>query len=321
MKKKRERTTQAAVAVGKKSKGSTWKHDFKMNRALYFLSIPVILYFLIFNYAPMFGLAIAFQDFKPARGILGSNWVGFQNFIDFFTGPNFGIIMRNTLVISALGLVITFPLTIIFALLLNEIYCKWFKKTVQTLSYMPYFVSMVVMCGLIIEFCATNGVITDIFVTLFHIDRENLLQNPNYFWLINLLSDIWQGLGYGSIIFISAITSVPGELYEAAAIDGAGRWKRCLHVTIPCIMPTIIMMLVLRCGTILNVGSDKILLLYNSSIYSTADVISTHVQRMGIENMQYGYSAAVGLFNSVVGTALLLISNYISKKAADTSIV
>lgn len=305
----------------KKVKKGTWRHDFRINKSLYFLTIPIVLYFLVFNYAPMFGLVIAFQNFKPAKGILGSQFVGFQNFIDFFTGPNFGIILRNTIVINALGLVIGFPLTVVFALLLNEIYKKWFKKTVQTISYMPYFVSMVVMCGLVIEFCSTNGVITNVLVGVFHISRENLLQNPKYFWAINLFTDIWQGLGYGSIIFISAITSVSAELHEAAAIDGAGRWKRCLHVTIPSIMPTIVTMLVLKCGTMLSLGGDKILLLYNPSTYETADIIATHVQRMGIEKMQYGYSAAVGLFNSVVGTALLLISNYASRKLADTSIV
>ncbi len=317
MSRRKTSARQAPAMSGKR----TWKSDFKMNKSLYFLTIPVVLYFLIFNYAPMFGLVIAFEDYKPTRGILGSTWVGFQNFIDFFTGPNFLTILRNTLVISLLDLAIAFPLSIIFALLLNEVRNIKFKKAVQTISYMPYFISMVVMCGLVIEFCATNGVITNLLVSVFHIKRENLLQNPSYFWWINLFSNIWQGLGYGSIMFISAITSVSDELYEAAALDGAGRFKRCIHVTIPCILPTIITMLVLKCGMVMNVGSDKILLLYNSSIYSTADVISTHVQRMGIENMQYGYSAAVGMFNSVVGTVLLIISNTISRKLADTSIV
>ncbi len=306
----------------KKNKNkSSWKHDFHMNKSLYFLSIPIVLFFLIFNYAPMFGLVIAFEDYRPARGILGSKWVGLGNFVDFFTGPSFLTILRNTFAINLLGLVIGFPLSIIFALQLNEIYKKWVKKSIQTLSYLPYFVSMVVMCGLVIEFCSTNGIITNVLVTVFHFERENLLQNPRYFWTINLLSDIWQGLGYGSIIFISAITSVSQEMHEAAAIDGAGRLKRCWHVTLPCIMPTIVTMLVLKCGTMLSLGGDKILLLYNPSTYETADIIATHVQRMGIENMQYGYSAAVGLFNSVVGTTLLLISNFASRKLADTSIV
>lgn len=310
-----------ACLVLKMEKRKSWKHDLKMNKSLYLLTIPIVLYFLIFNYAPMFGLVIAFEDFKPARGILGSNFVGLKNFIDFFTGPNFGTILRNTFAINALGLFIGFPLTIVFALLLNEIHIKKFKKAVQTISYMPYFISMVVICGLVIEFCSTNGVITSILVNVFGMQRENLLQNPKYFWWINLLSDIWQGLGYGSIIYLAAISSVSHELYEAAAIDGAGRFKRCVKVTIPSIMPTIVTMLVMKCGLMMSIGGDKILLLYNSSIYSTADIIATHVQRMGIENMQYGYSAAVGLFNSVVGTALLLISNAFSKKLADTSIV
>ena len=299
----------------------SWRRDLKINTALYILAIPIIAYFLVFNYAPMFGLIMAFEDFKPTKGIFGSKFVGLKNFIDFFSGPSFGTIIRNTFVINLLGLLISFPLTIIFALQLNEIYCKRFKKTVQTISYMPYFVSMVVLCGLVIEFCSTNGVITNIAVKIFGIPRENLLQNPKYFWWINLASDIWQGLGYGAIIFISAITTVPQELYEAATIDGAGRWKKCIHVTIPCIMPTIVTMLILQCGTMMSLGGDKILLLYNPSIYETADIISTNVQRMGIENMKYGYSAAVGLFNSAVGTTLLLISNAASRRLADTSII
>ena len=299
----------------------TWKQDWHMNKWLYILAVPVFLYFFIFNYLPMFGLVIAFEDFKPQLGIFQSPWVGLQHFIDFFTGPNFLTILRNTLVISLLGLGVGFPLSIVYALMLNELHCKWFKKGVQTIHYLPYFVSLVVICGLIIEFCSTNGLITNVLVNVFHMKRENLLQNPKYFWAINLVSDIWQGLGYGAIFFISAITSVSQELHEAAAIDGAGRLKRGWHITLPGIMPAIVTMLVLKCGMILQVGSDKILLLYNASIYETADVIATHVQRMGIEKMQYGYSAAVGLFNSVVGTILLILSNWASKKLTDNSIV
>lgn len=305
----------------KREKRLNWKHDFKMNRGLYILMVPIILYFLIFNYAPMAGLVMAFEDFKPVRGILGSNWVGMKNFTDFFSGPSFWTILRNTLVISLLGLVITFPLSIVFALLLNELKVIRFKKMVQTVSYMPYFISMVVICGLVTEFCSSSGIITNILVTVFGIERQNLLTNPDYFWAINLISDIWQNLGYGSIMFVAAITAVSGELHEAAAIDGAGRFKRVWHITIPCIMPTIITMLILKCGNLLNVGFEKILLLYNPSIYSTADVISTHVNRLGLEQAQYGYSAAVGLFNSVVGTILLFLSNYLSKKYAETSII
>mgnify|MGYP000414606409 CR=1 FL=1 len=304
-----------------KKQKTNWKHDFLMNKWLYIMMLPIIVYFLIFNYAPMFGLVIAFEDFKPAKGILGSNWVGLKNFVDFFGGPNFWMIFRNTLVISLLSLIIEFPLTILFALLLNEIRLLKFKKVVQTVSYMPYFISIVVICGLIMEFCSSTGVLTKLLMAVFGIDKQNLLTNPNYFWGINLLTNIWQGLGYGSIMFVAAITSVSDELHEASAIDGAGRFMRVWHITIPCIMPTIITMLILKCGNLLNVGFEKILLLYNPSTFSTADVISTHVQRLGIEQAQYGYSTAVGLFNSVVGTILLFTANYISRKYADTSVV
>lgn len=309
------------MELSPKSRRLTWRRDWKMNKWLYILAIPIFLYFFVFHYLPMFGLVISFQDFKPQLGVLGSKWVGFKHFEDFFGGPNFFNIMRNTLVISGLGLVIGFPLTIAYALMLNEIHCTWFKKSVQTIHYMPYFVSMVVICGLVIEFCATRGMITNILVDVFGMKRENLLQNPSYFWWIYTATDIWQGLGYGSIFFVSAITSVGQELYEAAAIDGAGRLRRAWHITLPGIMPAIVTMLVLKCGMILQVGSDRILLLYNASIYETADVIATHVQRMGIEKMQYGYSSAVGLFNSIVGTLMLFISNYASRKLTDTGVV
>jgi putative aldouronate transport system permease protein len=268
----------------------------------------------------MFGIVMAFQDFKPVAGFFGSKWVGFENFIDFFSDPTFVQILRNTLVISMLGIFVGMTMSILFALLLNEIRFTKLKKTIQTISYLPYFVSAVVIAGLIIEFTSSNGLITEILVTVFGVKRENLLTNPNYFWWINLGSDIWQGMGYGSIIFIAALGNVSQEHTEAAAIDGATRLQRVWHVTLPAIRTTIVTMLVLRLGMALAVGSDKILLIYNPSIYSTADVISTHVARMGISRMQYGYSSAVGMFNSVVGTFLLLFSNKISQKIAETSI-
>lgn len=307
-------------SVGQLSGRTSWKRDFKLNWKIYLLILPVIVYFLIFNYLPMGGLIMAFQKFSPVKGFFHSPFVGLDNFIDFFTAPNFFQILRNTFVISFLGLLIGFPLSIVFALLLNEIYYVRFKKMVQTITYLPYFVSTVVICGLLIDFVSSNGIITDVLV-MFGLERQNLLLNPSYFWALNLLSDVWQGLGYGSIIFIAAISAVSQELYEAAAIDGAGRLKRAWHVTIPGIMPTIVTMLILKCGLLMTVGFDKILLLYNPSIYATADVIATNVQRMGLEKMQYGYSAAVGLFNSLVGIALLLVSNAISKKYTETSVL
>jgi putative aldouronate transport system permease protein len=297
----------------------TWKRDFGMNWGVYLLFLPVLAYFIIFSYLPMFGIVMAFQDFNAVRGFLGSKWVGMANFIQFFSGSNFLRILRNTFAISFLSLGVGFPLSIVFALLLNEIFYLKFKKLVQTISYLPYFVSAVVICGLVIEFVSSNGVITNI-LAVFGFPRENLLTNPKYFWGINLATEVWQGLGYGSIIFMAAITNVSQELHEAAAIDGANRLSRVWHITLPAMMPVIVTMLVLRCGMLLQVGSDKILLLYNPSVYETADIIATHVVRMGIERMQYGYSAAVGLFNSVVGTAMLFGSNFISRKLTEDSV-
>lgn len=301
-------------------KKNSWARDIVMNKWLYIMTIPVVAFFLIFNYLPMFGLVMAFEDFRPAQGFFGSTWVGWQNFIDFFTMPTFWSVLRNTFVISGLSLCVNFPLTIVFALMLNEVTQLKLKKVFQTISYIPYFISTVVMCQIIREFCAVDGPITDIVVSIFGVERQNLLSNPSYFWTINLFSDIWQNLGYGSIVFIAAISGVNPDLYEAAAIDGANRVQRVWHVTLPGILPTIITMLVLRCGMLMNVGFDKILLLYNEGIYSTADVISTHVQRYGIEMGRYGYAAAVGLFNSVVCTIFLLVSNWISRRAAKVAV-
>ncbi|MCL1819682.1 MAG: ABC transporter permease subunit [Oscillospiraceae bacterium] len=300
--------------------GDSWKRDFMMNWSVYLLFLPVFAFFIVFAYLPMFGVVMAFQDFSAVRGFFGSTFVGFQNFIEFFSGPNFLTILRNTLVISMMGLFLGMPITIAFALMLNELTFLPFKRTVQTISYMPYFVSAVVIAGLVIEFVSSNGIITNLLVTVFGIKRENLLLNASYFWGLNFFTDLWQGLGYGAIIYIAAISGVSQEQHEAAAIDGATRLRRIWHVTLPAIRPTIVTMLVLRLGMIMTVGFDRILLLYNPSIYSTADVIATHVTRMGIERMQYGYSAAVGLFNSVIGTFLLITSNYISRKVSETSI-
>lgn len=309
------------VALEKKARGKlTWKRDIFLNWRLYLLALPLILYFAIFNYAPMFGLVMAFEDFKPTKGVFGSEWIGFANFVRFFTSPSALQVIRNTFVISALGLFVGFPLSIIFALLINEIHLKWFKKSVQTISYMPYFVTTIVICGLIIDFCSSNGIITNLLVNMGLIERQNMLTNPNYFWAINLISDQWQGLGYGSIVFIAAITNVSGELHEAAAIDGATRLQRVWHITLPGIKPMVVSMLILKCGMLMTVGFDKILNLYNPSIYSTADVISTYVQRIGLNGGEFGYSTAVGMFNSVVNTALLLITNHLSAKYADQSL-
>jgi len=300
---------------------TSWKNDFKMNWTVYLIFVPVIIYFIIFSYLPMFGIVMAFQDFRPAAGFFGSEWVGFRFFIEFFTGPTFWQILRNTLVISLLTIGVGMFSSISFALLLNEIRFTKLKRTFQTISYLPHFVSAVVVAGLIIEFTSTHGLITTVLVNVFGMDRQNLLTNPAAFWWINLGADLWQGIGYGSIIFMAALSGVNKEQEEAAAIDGANRLQRVWHITLPAIKPTIAIMLTLRMGMMMNVGADRIMLIYNPSIYSTADVISTHVARLGVFGMQFSYGAAIGLFNSIVGVILLISSNKISKKLADTSII
>jgi putative aldouronate transport system permease protein len=295
------------------------KRDLKMNWSIYLVFLPIAVYFVIFSYLPMFGIVMAFEDFTPVKGFFGSPWVGFDNFRQFFSNPDFLRVLRNTVVISLMGLLINFPLTIIFALLLNELFFVRFKKTVQTISYLPFFVSATVVCGMIIDFVSSNGIITNIFVNL-GMPRVNMLTDPKYFWWIYTFSGVWQGLGYGSIIFVAVLGDVSPELHEAAAIDGANRLSRVWHVTLPSITPMIVTMFILQMAQILSVGSDKILLLYNPSIYETADVISTHVYRMGLERMQYSYSSVVGLFQSLVGIVMLLSANTLSRKVVGSSI-
>lgn len=294
--------------------------DFRRNKILYFLLIPIIVWYIIFCYVPMGGIVMAFQNYKPALGLSGSKWVGFDNFTKFFTGPFFIRLLRNTAALGILDLVVNFPAPIIFALLLNEVKNMKFKKTVQTISYMPYFISMVVICGLIVDFTKSGGVISNFVASITGGESQNLLGNPNYFRPIFVLSGTWQGVGYGSIIYIAALSSVDQELYEAAVVDGANRWKQTIHITIPSILPTIIILLIMRMGSILQVSSDKVLLLYSPATYEKADVISTYVYRVGIQETNYGFSTAVGLFNSIIGTAFLLTTNAISKKYTETSL-
>ena len=293
--------------------------DIKKNKGLYIILIPVLLWFVIFAYLPMFGLVMAFENYTPKGGFLGSQFVGLKHFIDFFGSVYFGRLIRNTLAISVLNLVVGFPAPIIFALLLNEIASKVFKKTIQTVSYLPYFISLVIVCGLIADFTASDGPITDLIVALGG-QRMNYLGQPEYFRTIYVLSDLWQGIGFSSIIYLAALAGIDQELYEAAQIDGAGHISRLIHITIPGIMTTIITLLILRMGTMFAVGYEKIILLYSNNTFETADVISSYVYRKGLLEQNYSYSAAVGLFNSVINTVLLIISNTLSRKFTETSL-
>lgn len=307
-----------------KKERSVWKNiarDLDQNRWLYVMLIPVIAYFIIFHYIPMYGVIIAFKDFSPAKGILKSGWADpfYLHFRDFFKSPYAGRVIRNTLRINIIALMFGFPAPIIFALLLNEIRNEPFKRVAQSISYMPYFISMMVVCSMIIDFFSSDGIMTHI-LHKFGFPRENLLMKSEYFVGIFVGTNIWQNMGWNSIIYLSALTNINEELYEAAYIDGAGRFRQTWHVTLPGIAPTIIVMFILRIGNLLNVGFEKIILLYNPSTYETADVISSFVYRMGLQTGDFSYGTAVGLFNSVVNFILLLIANYLSRRYSETSL-
>lgn len=294
-------------------------NDIKRNPGIYILMIPVLAFFIIFSYVPMGGIIMAFQNYTPKGGFFHSDFVGFKHFADFFGSIYFGRLIGNTLAISILNLIFGFPAPIIFALLLNEVGNKAFKKTVQTVSYLPYFISLVIVCGLVADFTASDGPITDLIASLGG-ERINYLGQPQYFRTIYILSDMWQGLGFSSIIYLAALAGIDQELYEAAALDGANRWRQTIHVTLPGIASTIIILLILRMGTMFSVGYEKIILLYSTNTYETADVISSYVYRKGLQEFNYSYSAAVGLFNSVINTVLLVFSNKMSSKFSDTSL-
>lgn len=312
---------QTASAAKPKSQRfvSRLQRDLSKNWDAYLLLVPAILFYLLFCYKPMYGVIIAFKNFSPGKGIVASEWVGLKHFLSFFKSYYFGRLLRNTLTISLSSLIFGFPMPIIFALLLNEVRNSKFKRTIQTVTYMPHFISLVVMCSLIRLFVADTGIIVQL-MAKFGFEPVALLSKKEYFVPIYVLSGIWQGFGWDSIIYLSALTAIDPGLYEAATIDGANRWKQTLHVTLPGIMGTVIILLILRMGSIMSVGYEKIILMYNESIYETSDVISTFVYRMGLGKAQYSYSTAVGLFNSVINFIIVYTFNKISRKVSEVSL-
>lgn len=307
------------LQIGQRSFLQRLGRDMQRNYSLYLLVIPVILFYALFHYKPLYGLIIAFKRFNPSLGILGSPWVGLANFKQFFGGFYFARVLRNTLIISFSSLIFSFPAAIILALLLNEIKSKLFAKTVQTITYMPHFISLVVVCGMVVDFVSFDGVVNKI-IALFGIEPVAFLQKPEAFVPIYVISGIWQEVGWSSIIYLAAIAGINSELYEAATIDGAGKFRQVLAVTIPGIAPTIVIMLLLSIGNIMSLGYEKIILLYNPMIYKTADVISSYVYREGLENFNFGLSTAVGLFNSVINFILVVSANKLSRLIGDTSL-
>ena len=268
------------------------RKDLRKNKWKYIMILPVIIYIAVFCYKPMYGVIIAFKNFRPAVGIMDSPWVGLKHFITFFNDYNFWRILKNTFSISALSILFGFPAPILLALLINEIRNTKFKRAVQTISYMPYFISMVIICGLIKTFCQSDGIITDLVVALGG-ERVNLLASKNWFYPIYIISNIWQNIGWDSIIYLAALAGIDQEQYEAARVDGAGRIRQIISVTLPGLMPTITILFILKMGNILNVGFEKILLLYSPTTYEVADVISTYVYRIGILDANFSYSTAI----------------------------
>ncbi|MBP1963621.1 ABC transporter permease [Paenibacillus aceris] len=296
-----------------------FKRDFVLNKYLYLMMVPVLVYYIIFHYAPMYGALIAFKEYTPNKGILGSAWVGFQHFNDFFSSYYFWRILKNTVIISLYSLCFEFPAPIILAILINELTNKRFQRFVQTVTYMPYFISLIVIAGMIKDFTNNGGLINNL-LTHFGASDTAMLQKPEMFRTIYILSEIWQKIGWESIIYLAALMGIDQEQYEAAKIDGASRLKQVWHITLPGILPTIAIMFILRMGNLLNVGFEKIILLYNPSTYDTADVISSFVYRKGLIEFGWSYSSAVGLFNSVINLALLIAANKISKKVSQSSL-
>lgn len=296
-----------------------WKKNYQKSKYLYAMLLPLLLYYFIFHYIPMAGAIIAFQNYKPALGFLKSPWIGFTHFVDFFTGPYAWRLIRNTLVLNIYQIIFGFPVPILLALMINEIRIRSFKKVVQTISYMPHFISLVVICGMLVTFCRTDGLFND-FRVLFGMERLSLLAENSMFRTIFTASGVWQTMGWGSIIYLATLSTVDPNLYEAASLDGAGRISKIIHVSFPALTPIIIIQLIMRIGNILTQGFEKIILLYSPLVYENADVISSYVYRRGLQEMDYSFGAAMGIFNSIINLTILVLANYAAKKTWNQSL-
>jgi len=287
---------------------------------LYLFFLPVALYYLVFHYVPMYGVIIAFKDFSPFLGILRSPWVGFEHFLTFFRSIYFFRLLRNTFLISFYSLLFGFPVPILFALLLNELPGRRLRSIIQSLTYVPHFVSTVVVAGLLYTFLSPSAGFVNAIVTGLGGKAVDFLREPAWFRFLYVLSGVWQQMGWGSIIYVAGLSAIDVQLYEAADMDGAGRLRKMWSISLPGILPTIVTMLLLNLGRLMTVGFEKVFLLYNSATYETADVISTYVYRSGIMEQQYSFAAAVGLFNSVVTLVLLTGFNWISRRMSEFSL-
>lgn len=302
-----------------KSKGDFFK---KLNqyKYLYLLMLPGVLYFIVFKYVPMWGVLIAFKNYQPFSGFWASEWVGFQHFQSFFSNPDFYKLLKNTLILSAYNLIFFFPAPIILALLMNEIRRNFYKRIVQSMLYVPHFVSMVIVASITYVFLTTEGGLINSFLVQMTGKKIDFLSDPHWFRPLIILQVIWKECGWGTIIFLAALAGVEVEQYEAAIVDGANRFQQLVNITLPAIKTTIIILLVLRMGNVLDNGFEQIYLMTNSLNRDVADVFDTYVYNMGITQGSFSYSTAVGLFKSLIGIVLIQSSNFLAKKLADSSI-
>ncbi len=296
-----------------------WK-NIRRDKALLLIVLPVVIHYLIFVYYPMYGNIIAFKDYSPVLGINGSEWVGFEYFLQFFRSPYFWRVLRNTLLISCYSILWGFPIPIIFALMTNDLRNGIFKRVVQAVSYIPYFISTVIICGMLVNFLSPSNGIVNTIIELFGGKPINFLMEPGWFRTVFIASGIWQGFGWSSIIYLAALTGINPELYEAATMDGASKLQQVIHVSVPCILPTIIVTFIMQIGTLMSVGYEKLILLYNPVTLDVADVISSYVYRTGLVEGNYSFGSAVGLFNSVINLLLVFLANRISKKVSEVSL-
>jgi putative aldouronate transport system permease protein len=308
--------TNANILANKIKRKENFKRSLKKiwkDKPLYLILLPGILYFVVFHYIPMYGATIAFKDFKVMQGILGSKWVGFKNFVEVFNHPAFLPALRNTIIISFYKIIFGFPAPIILALLLNEIKKVTFKRVIQTVSYLPHFLSWVVIAGLAAKMFSPSSGVVNIFIKALGYEPIYFMADPKWFRGLLVTTDIWKEIGWGSIIYLAALSGVDIQLYEAAIVDGASKWKQLIHITLPGIVSTIVIMFILRIGGILNAGFEQVFMMYNANVYDVADILDTLTYRIGLESAKYSLSTAISIFKSIIGFTLILITNKLSK--------
>lgn len=304
------------IDVGKRHTWVRIRRSLTKEGLLHLMILPGVIGFFIFRYMPMYGILIAFEDYDILKGVFGSNWIWFKNFTNFFNDIYFTRLVRNTFLLGFLNILWGFPLPIIFALMLNEVRAKRLKHFAQTVSYLPYFIPIVVLVGLMDQFFGYYGLVNELIQKL-GVPAQKFMSDKVWFRTMYVGSGVWQQMGYNSIIYLAALTSIDPGMYEAAIIDGASRWKRAVHITLPCLLPTIITLLLLNISRILNIGFEKVFLMYSPGSYETADVFSTYVYRRGLRGLDFGYGSAIDLFNAVVAFVIVSAVNTVIKRTGN----